>query len=118
AEVVEWVRYRVAFYGSTPSYWPVLEHHGHGDLGRKLNRMTKDGQWDEIAAEISDDVLRLFAAIGRHDEIAGAVETRFGGLADAIYASTSSEMQPQVPADVLQDIHRVATRFTGFTKGW
>jgi len=118
AGATEWVRYRVAFYGSTPSYWPVLEHHGHGDLGRKLNRMTKDGQWDEIAAEISDDVLRLFAAVGRHDEIASAVETRFGGLSDAIFASTSSEMQPDLPADVLQDIHRVAIRFTGFATGW
>ena len=36
-EVAEWVRYRIAFYGSTPSYWPVFEHHGHKDLGR--NRM-------------------------------------------------------------------------------
>ena len=38
AKALEWVRYRIAFYGSTPSYWPVLDHHGHSDLGRKLNR--------------------------------------------------------------------------------
>jgi probable F420-dependent oxidoreductase len=33
AKTVEWIRYRIAFYGSTPSYWPVFEHHDLGDLG-------------------------------------------------------------------------------------
>jgi hypothetical protein len=42
----DWVRYRVAFYGSTPAYWPVFELHGLGDLGRKLNVMSKAGKWD------------------------------------------------------------------------
>jgi len=37
--------YAVAFYGSTPAYWPVLEVHGFHDLGRKLNVMSKTGQW-------------------------------------------------------------------------
>ena len=66
---LEWVRYRIAFYGSTPSYWPVFEHHGQGDLGRKLNKMTKDGLWDQMAKEIPDDLLYLFAAVGRYDEL-------------------------------------------------
>ena len=39
AKLFDWVRYRVAFYGSTPAYWPVFEVHGLGDLGRKLNAM-------------------------------------------------------------------------------
>ncbi|MDE0811152.1 MAG: TIGR03617 family F420-dependent LLM class oxidoreductase [Alphaproteobacteria bacterium] len=117
-QVAEWVRYRIAFYGSTPSYWPVFEHHGLGDLGRKLNRMTKEGQWDRIAAEISDDVLRLFAAIGRHDELVSLVDARFGGSTDMIYASTSSDIQPVIPPGVLQDIQRIETPFKGFRMKW
>ena len=117
-EMAEWVRYRVAFYGSTPGYWPVFEHHGLGDLGRKLNRMTKDGRWDSIAAEIDDDVLGLFAAIGRYDQIASEIERRFGGIADAVYASTSSDKRPMIPKDVIQDIKRIPTRFTGFKLSW
>ena len=117
-EVAEWVRYRIAFYGSTPSYWPVFEHHGLGDLGRKLNRMTKEGQWDRIAAEIPDDVLRLFAAIGRHDELASLVDARFGGSTDMIYASTSSDIQPVIPPGILQDIQRIETPFKGFRMKW
>ena len=27
-KMFEWVRMRVGFYGSTPSYWPVFEAHG------------------------------------------------------------------------------------------
>jgi alkanesulfonate monooxygenase SsuD/methylene tetrahydromethanopterin reductase-like flavin-dependent oxidoreductase (luciferase family) len=117
-KVAEWVRYRIAFYGSTPSYWPVFEHHGHGDLGRKLNQMTKDGKWDQIAAEIPDDLLHEFAAIARFDQLAGAVDKRFGGAADAIYASTSQDIRPSIPADVLQDIARVPTAFQGFSTDW
>src|SRR5438093_2801298 len=63
ARMTEWVRSRVAFYASTPAYWPVLELHGLHELGRKLNAMTKAGQWERMAGEIPDDVLRLFAAV-------------------------------------------------------
>ena len=41
ARTFEWVRERVAFYGSTQAYWPVLALHGLEDLGRKLNAMTR-----------------------------------------------------------------------------
>ena len=118
AKAVEWVRYRVAFYGSTPGYWPVLDLHGLGDLGRKLNRMTKEGAWNRIAAEIEDDTLRLFAAVGRHDALAAAVEQRFGGAADAVYSSLSMDMRPVLPPDLIQDIRRLPTAFEGYATGW
>ncbi len=110
----EWVRYRVAFYGSTPGYWGVFEHHGLGDLGRKLNTMTKAGQWDQIAAEIDDDVLALFTAIGRHDQIASEIKKRFGGLSDAIHAGKTSHVGDVIPKDLLQDLQRIPTVFTGY----
>ena len=118
AKAVEWVRYRVAFYGSTPGYWPVLELHGLGDLGRKLNRMTKEGAWDRIAAEIDDDTVRLFAAVGRHDELAAAVEQRFGGAADTVYSSLSMDMRPDLPPDLIQDIRRLPAVFEGYATPW
>ena len=114
AAAAAWVRYRIAFYGSTPAYWPVLEAHDLGDLGRKLNQMTKQGDWGNIAAEISDDTLRLFAAVGRHDEIAAAIDARFGGLVDTLYASTSSEHRADWPPGLINDVQRLTCRFTGF----
>ncbi|MBK6961870.1 MAG: TIGR03617 family F420-dependent LLM class oxidoreductase [Gammaproteobacteria bacterium] len=116
ARMVEWVRYRVAFYASTPAYWPVLAQHGLEELGAKLNRMTKAGQWDRIAAEIPDDVVNLFAAIGRHDEIAAAIAKRFGGASDAIFASVATAVPADLPPDLVQDIRRLPASFTGFLR--
>lgn len=118
AKIVEWVRYRIAFYGSTPSYWPVLEHHDLGDLGRKLNAMTKAGQWDDMAAEISDDVVALFAAIGRYDELPERIAARFGGVVDLVYASMSSDVRPNIPPDVITNIQAIPTEFESFESLW
>lgn len=118
ARQVEWVRSRVAFYGSTPAYWPVMELHGLGDLARKLNVMSKQGQWNEMTASISDDVLHLFAAIGTHREIAKAIEVRFGGLVDTISTGNPDRSASDLPPDVLQDIHKLPSPFTGYTTPW
>ena len=107
-------RQRVGFYGSTRAYWPVLEVHGLEELGHKLNQLSRNNQWDQMAKEVSDDVVHLFSAAGRHDEIANAIETRFGGISDVIYDSTSSELRGTLPADVIQDIRRIPCRFVGY----
>ncbi len=100
-KMFEWIRQRIGFYGSTPSYWPVFEAHDLKDLGLKLNDMSKKGQWDAMTNEISDDVVRYFAAVGRHDEIAEAIRERFGGLTDVIAC------EPGTPTEVIQDIQKI-----------
>jgi probable F420-dependent oxidoreductase len=118
AKMVEWVRYRVAFYASTPAYWPVLEVHGLQDLGRKLNVMSKAGQWDGMAAEISDDVVRLFAAVGTHGEIAREIERRFGGVVDTVTLSGGYGLRQEIPPGVVRDVQRIPAAFTGHPRGW
>ncbi len=118
ASMFEWVRTRIGFYGSTPGYWPVLELHGLGDLGRKLNVLSKQGKWAEMTTSISDDVVHLFAAVGTHKEIAGAIERRFGNLSDAVFASINSTIRSDLPPDVLADIHRIPVRFKGYATPW
>lgn len=117
AKMVEWVRYRVAFYGSTPAYWPVLELHGLGDLGRKLNVMSKAGQWDRMAAEVSDDVVRLFTAVATYRDLAAEIARRFAGV-DAVSMSASPDVRVDLPREVIADIRRIPTAFTGFPRGW
>ncbi len=111
------VRARVAFYGSTRAYWPVFEQHGLEELGAKLNHMSKTDQWDAMPGEVSDDVVRLFAAVGRHDEIAGAITERFGGFTDSVSDSASYDKPGALPPDVIQDIQRIDTAFKGFGAG-
>ena len=57
ARQMEWCRYRIAFYGSTRSYQPVLTLHGWDDLAARLHEMSKRGQWNEMAKQVPDDVL-------------------------------------------------------------
>ena len=78
------VRHRIAFYGSTPAYRGVLEAHGWGDLQPVLNRMTKEGKWEEMGELITDEILNEFAVVGELDEIAGKTKERVGDFVDRI----------------------------------
>jgi hypothetical protein len=40
----EFCRQQVSFYASTPSYRPVLEHHGWTEIGAKLSALAARGQ--------------------------------------------------------------------------
>ena len=114
ARMFEWVRERVAFYGSTQAYWPVLAAHGLEDLGHKLNAMTRQGKWNEMAKEVPDDVAHLFAAVGRYDQIVKAITERFGGLTDALNARANAAQPGHLPRDLIQDIRRIPHAFRGF----
>ncbi len=114
AQRFEWVRARVAFYGSTPAYWPVLEAHGLGDLGRELNQMTREGKLTEMAARVSDDVVHLFAAVGRHDQIVAALAARYAGLVDTIQTGAGDGSAIGLPPDLVQDIKRLPQQFQGY----
>jgi len=114
--MAEWVRYRIGFYASTPAYWPVLEAEGYPELGPHLNRLTKAGQWDQLAKAIPDDLLQACTAIGRHDEIGVIIEKRFTGVTDTLQASASAEHPSDMPADLLQDLLALPTPFKGFSK--
>ncbi|HEX5452814.1 MAG TPA: TIGR03617 family F420-dependent LLM class oxidoreductase [Stellaceae bacterium] len=115
AQRFEWVRQRVAFYGSTPAYYPVLAAHGLEDLGLKLNALVRQGKWGELAKEVPDEVAILFAAVGRHDEIVGAIERRFGGLVDSL--TLRGDGVGEVPPDLVQDIRRVPHQYRGSARG-
>jgi hypothetical protein len=73
--------------------------------------MTKAGQWDRIAAQVPDDVVHLFAAVGTHAEIAEAIARRFGGAVDGIYARAGDGGTALLPPDLVQDIQRIPSPF-------
>lgn len=78
---------QIAFYGSTPAYAPVLGMHGWGELQPELNRMSKQGQWDEMATLITDDVLNTFAVVGETNDAIATFKQRFGDIVDRTTAS-------------------------------
>ncbi len=76
------VKKQIAFYGSTPAYRPVLESEGWGDLQLELNRLSKQGQWDEMGTLITDEMLDAFAVVGEPAELARGVLDRYGEVVD------------------------------------
>ncbi len=75
-------RKQIAFYGSTPAYRPVLEHHGWADASGELNRLSKQGRWDEMTNLIDDEMLDAFAIVADPSDVPGRIANRFGGALD------------------------------------
>jgi probable F420-dependent oxidoreductase len=84
AKAKDAVRGQIAFYGSTPAYRGVLEHHGWDDLHPELNRLSKQQAWTEMATLIDDEVLETFAVIAEPDQVASGLIDRFGGMIDRV----------------------------------
>jgi probable F420-dependent oxidoreductase len=88
AAATESVRQLLGFYASTPAYRPPMDAVGFGDLQPELNRLSKEGRWDQLADYIDDDFLAAFCTRGNPSEIPGLLRERYGQHADrlAIYA--------------------------------
>jgi probable F420-dependent oxidoreductase len=80
----EATRRLLAFYGSTPAYRPVLDVHGWGDLQPELNKLSKQGRWEDMGGLIDDDMLHTIAACGSPVEIAAHIRDRVAGVSDRI----------------------------------
>ncbi len=81
----EAVRLHIAFYGSTPTYRPVLELHGWGELGEHLYRLMARGDTAGMTAAIGDDVLAEFAVFGSTwEEAMRRLRQRYEGVVDRV----------------------------------
>ena len=99
------VRKQLAFYGSTPAYKVVLEHHGWGDLQPELNALSKQGRWDDMTALIDDEVVDAFAVRGDAATVGAEIARRFGGLLTRCSIYTPNYSAPQeVLAELMDSI--------------
>lgn len=107
ARAREKVRLRIAFYGSTPAYRPVLALHGWEELGEELNAMSKTSdpqRWQRMGEIVPDHVVHTFAPEGRPDQVAGEVVRRFGSDISHLSINSNGVEDPDTLFEVMSEI--------------
>ena len=97
-------RKQLAFYGSTPAYRPTLDCHGWAEVHEELNRLSKQGRWDDMTGLIGDEILEEIAVVGERREIAGKLRARLEGIADSVSITHNRSPDPGHWADVVRDL--------------
>ena len=115
----EIARQRLAFYVSTPAYRGAFDRYGLEDLANELALLAKARRWTEMAGRINDNVLEKWVLIASYDELAGAVNARYGDLIDRIELSIpiDSEDDAAQLADIVAALHRIPVRQTDHGRG-
>ena len=101
-------RARIAFYASTPAYFAAFDHLGLGELANKCKLLSRAKQWEELALQISDDVLAQFAVIDTYDRIGDRLTARFEGVVTDIEFSIAAgnERDKEILAGLARKIQR------------
>ena len=112
-EELRLLKRRVAFYGSTRTYHPVLEVHGWRAVGEELHALSLENRWKEMTDLIPDEMAAEFGIVGRVDEIGSMLAERWGGILSTINFPTdfprqSEEDQACVEA-ILATVHGVGS---------
>jgi len=80
----EFARSQIAFYASTPTYRPVMAHHGWGEIADRLRDLARRAAWGEMPELITDEMLSTFAVVAPEADLAAALLERYRGLADRL----------------------------------
>ena len=103
-QAIETVRGRIAFYGCTVAYKPVLDIHGWGDLQDELIHLNRQHDTEAMAALITDEMVNTIAIVGDPSSAVAQMKTRLGdvihrtsfagnNLSDATVASMLAELR-------------------------
>jgi len=49
-------------------------------VGMRLYRLSMEGKWADMAAEITDEMLDEFAVVGTYDEVVPKIKERYFGV--------------------------------------
>jgi probable F420-dependent oxidoreductase len=105
AASIKGTREQIAFYGSTPAYRGVLEHHGWGGMQDELNALSKQGRWVEMGELVSDDILHTFAVVGEPEQIASSLHDRYGDVVDRVSFYAPYRSDPERWHRVMEQLH-------------
>ncbi|MEV8546446.1 TIGR03617 family F420-dependent LLM class oxidoreductase [Streptomyces sp. NPDC051572] len=89
------VREQIAFYAATPSYRPVLELHGWGELQTEMQTLARQGRWKEMGARLPDELVDAFAVRGPVGELPSIISVRYGDLIDRVSLYAPYRPEPE-----------------------
>ncbi len=101
---VERVRSQLAFYGSTPAYRGVLDHHGWGDLHEELHTLSRAQRWSEMTPLVDDSVLHTLAVVADAGELATVLRERFAALVSGLRLNVPFVDDPDAWAPVIAQV--------------
>jgi len=84
APLVDIARNQIAFYGSTPNYAFQFEDLGFEGITPTLGALIRKGDFEAMAATITDEMLEQFAVVCPWDELADRLVERYGGTASRL----------------------------------
>jgi len=87
---------QIAFYGSTPTYLPVLELHGWGAKQEELNGAIRRGDWAALGGIVTEEMVREFAAVGTPEQVAAQLKARYGEAVSRLGFYTPYEVAPEL----------------------
>lgn len=78
-KAIDQVRSRIAFYGCTVAYKPVLDIHGWGELQTDLIALNRQHRTDEMSQLITDEMVKTIAVVGDPESVIDQMIARFDG---------------------------------------
>lgn len=100
------VGHQIAFYGSTPSYLPVLELHGWGSVHEGLNAASRRGDWAAMGELVTEEIVREFAVIGTPAQVAAGLKARYGDIATRLSFSAPYQVASEQWAELYAELRR------------
>ncbi|HEY2813029.1 MAG TPA: TIGR03617 family F420-dependent LLM class oxidoreductase [Acidimicrobiales bacterium] len=91
AALLERTRFQIAFYGSTKNYAFQFDDLGFDGTSARLNERLKAGDFAGMAALITDQMLEHYAVIASWDDLAGALLSRYQGVAARVVMYLAEE---------------------------
>ena len=100
-KMLQEVKRRIAFYGSTRTYHDVLELHGWKDVGEELHELSKSNEWEQMTNLVTDDMIDAFAIRAQPEDLGEKIFAKYGGVADRVQLQFNGS---DYWADVLKDL--------------
>ena len=80
APTINVLRDRIAFYGCTVAYKPVLDIHGWGDIQDELIALNRQHDKPGMASMITDEMVETIGIVGSPEFVVAEMQRRFAGV--------------------------------------